>query len=524
MITENIIGYSTSKGTDEVVNAFNPSSGEKLEGDFYAASPEDANKALKKAEKAFVDYRKLSGKRRAEFLEAIADEILELGDQLVHRAMAETALPEGRIVGERGRTVGQLRLFASLIRKGHWVDATIDTALPDREPIPRPDIRKMLIPVGPVVVFTASNFPLAFSTAGGDTASALAAGNPVIVKAHESHLGTNQLVSEAIQKAAKKCEIPDGVFSSLIGSGYELGKTLVQHPKVKSVAFTGSFNGGRALFDLATKRLEPIPVFAEMGSINPVILLPEKLKEGPEKIASIYATSITLGVGQFCTNPGLIIGMKSKELEEFASSLGEQIARSEAGIMLNTSILKNYTSSKETILQKADVETIVDSDIKDRAGAAIAMVDAADFLKDPNLAEEIFGPYSLIVKCDDILQVISVLKSVSGQLTTTIMCTDDEVLDYHHLIEAATQAAGRVIFNGVPTGVEVCYAMQHGGPYPATTDSRFTSVGTDAIKRFARPVAFQSMQQSLLPDALKDANPLNIWRTIDGEFTKGAIK
>jgi len=524
MITDNIIGYGFGEGSGATIQSYSAVSGELLPEQFQCASEGDIDKALLLATEAFARYRNKSAIEKADFLEAIADEIEALGDELVKTAMEETALPEGRIIGERGRTMGQLRLFARLLKEGSWVEATIDTAQPDRQPIPKPDLRKMLQPVGPVVVFTASNFPLAFSTAGGDTASALAAGNPVIVKAHESHLGTNQLVSMAVQKAAQKCGMPEGVFSSLIGSGYELGKQLVLHPQTCSVAFTGSFRGGKALFDLAISREKPIPVFAEMGSTNPVVLLPEKLKNETDVVATQLAGSVTLGVGQFCTNPGLIVALASEELDTFIRLMDEKLSRSEPQRMLNKGIRSNYENLKTELatLQSVGVETAV-KDTGDTVGPMIVSVDAADYLESPKLHEEVFGPFSMIVKCDSILQAGKVLSASDGQLTTTFIGNTNELEANHQLIEIARQNAGRVIVNGVPTGVEVGYAMQHGGPYPATTDSRFTSVGADAIKRFCRPICLQDMPQSLLPEELKDTNPLNIWRQVDGEFSKATI-
>jgi NADP-dependent aldehyde dehydrogenase len=382
----------------------------------------------------------------------------------------------------------------------------------------------MLQPVGPVVVFTASNFPLAFSTAGGDTASALAAGNPVIVKAHESHLATNQLVSEAIQKAAQRCGMPDGVFSSLIGSGYELGQKLVLHPNTRSVAFTGSFRGGKALFDLAIGRDQPVPVFAEMGSVNPVVLLPGILQEKKDALATELAGSVTLGVGQFCTNPGVIIGVKGQDLSEFIDLLRGELKLAVPGNMLNEGIRKNYSRLKNEVSGIDSVEVVAEvPDADDGVGAMVVSVGAGDFISNPKLHEEVFGPFTMIIICDGILHVEEVIRSLKGQLTITIDGEDVELEENKELIDAAKDVAGRVIFNGVPTGGEGGYAMHHGGPFPATTDSRFTSVGADAIKRFCRPVCFQDMPQSLLPDELKNTNPMGIWRQVDGEYVNGTL-
>ncbi|ELR69001.1 Ketoglutarate semialdehyde dehydrogenase [Fulvivirga imtechensis AK7] len=522
---KNRIGFELLAASEEFVHSYDPKAGKALDK-FYLATEDEVALALDKAAQAFDSYRYYSGKRKAEFLEAIADEILALGDELIETAMKESGLPEGRIIGERGRTMGQLRLFAQLVSEGSWVDATIETAQPDRQPLPKPDIRKMLCPVGPVVVFAASNFPLAFSTAGGDTASALAAGNPVIVKAHMSHLGTNELIAGAISQAAEKTGMPDGVFSSLNGRGSSLGQALVKHPVVKSVGFTGSFNGGMALYRAAAQREEPIPVFAEMGSVNPVVLLPGKLKKVAEEVAKQYAGSITLGVGQFCTNPGLILGIAGDEMDTFIRVLGKEIQAIAPATMLNEAIHKSYQEGKKKMLEQKGVQLA--GAAKDEEGnflgvPTVARVSGADFLSNPGLHEEVFGPFSLVVTCSGKEELREVILSVKGQLTSTIMAEENELSDYQEIVYAAANIAGRVIFNGVPTGVEVCHAMQHGGPFPASTDGRFTSVGTDAIRRFARPLAYQGFPEDALPDELKSNNPLGIWRKVNGELTREAV-
>ena len=520
---KNLLGYEYSALANEVLASFSPGMQRTLEGQFHIATSEEIDRALQLATQAFATYRNTSGKDKARFLRAITDEILDLGDRLVERAMQESGLPEGRIVGERGRTIGQLGMFADLVEEGSWVDATIDTALPDRQPAARPDIRRMLVPVGPVVVFTASNFPLAFSTAGGDTASALAAGNPVIVKAHESHLGTNGLVAIAIQTAAEKTGMPDGVFSSLNGTGPVLGQALARHPQTKSIAFTGSFRAGKALFDTANQRPEPIPVFAEMGSVNPVVLLQQALINQGETIARQYAGSVTLGVGQFCTNPGLLLGVESPALEKFIKTLAKEIEQTTPATMLNQGICGHYEKGLQQLAATPEVhiEGQVKAEKDTLQGApTVASVSGSDFLKNQNLHEELFGPFALVVKCADEAELEKVVASLRGQLTATVMGEDAEIVAHAQLISLLENRVGRIILNGVPTGVEVCAAMQHGGPFPATTDSRFTSVGTAAIKRFARPLAFQNWLPDLLPAALQDHNPLHIWRTIDGKFTK----
>jgi alpha-ketoglutaric semialdehyde dehydrogenase len=490
---------------------------------FVDATSQQVDQALREAHIAFLSYKNFPGLKKAAFLRAAADEIESLGQELVTMAMNETALPEARIVGERGRTTGHLRMFASLVEEGSWVEARIDTALPDRTPAPKPDIRKYNIAMGPVIVFGAANFPLAYSTAGGDSASALAAGCPVIVKAHPAHAGTSELVAGAIRKAADKTGMPKGVFQHVHGAGFEVGKALVQHPLTKAVGFTGSLAGGKALFDLANARPEPIPVFAEMSSINPVILLPKTLKREAASTAAKLAGSITLGVGQFCTNPGLIITVDSDGLPAFVSALAAEIAKVTPAKMLHQGIADNYTRRlASTLAQKGVTIEGQSSPAGDGAQgrALVASTSASTFLKNPALAEEVFGPFSLIVKCADLGELNSVVSHGHGQLTASIFGDEQEIADHHNLINILKEKAGRLIINGVPTGVEVCPAMQHGGPYPSTTDSRFTSVGTDAIKRFVRPVAFQNFPESLLPDELKSANPLGIWRYFNSEWRK----
>ncbi|MEL6922429.1 MAG: aldehyde dehydrogenase (NADP(+)) [Bacteroidota bacterium] len=518
---QNFLGFKRSALMSKLMHAMNPATQQLIEGAFNVASPEEIDEAMQLATKAAHPFAQTSNAERAAFLNAIADEILALGDALVQRAMAESGLPEGRIIGERGRTMNQLRLFAKVVKEGSWVEASIDLAQPERTPFPKADIRKMLVPVGPVVVFTASNFPLAFSTAGGDTASALAAGCPVVVKAHESHLGTNALVAYAIQNAAQKTGMPDGVFSSLNGTGPELGQALAKHSLTKSIAFTGSLRAGKALYDAAANRPDPIPVFAEMGSINPVVLLPDALQQRAGELAKTYAGSVTLGVGQFCTNPGLILGVQSEALDRFVDTLAAEIKNIAPATMLNEGVCNNYQKGLSTFVQMDGVQ--LEGESQTAAAAVqgkpvVCSTKGAYFMDHPTLHEEVFGPSTLVVRCADNTELLSVVQELEGQLTGTIMGESKELADYPELIAALQQKVGRLIFNSVPTGVEVCDSMQHGGPWPATTDSRFTSVGTGAIRRFARPVTWQSWPQALLPDALKDDNPLNIWRKLDGEW------
>jgi alpha-ketoglutaric semialdehyde dehydrogenase len=521
---KNIVASNYIEVNEKSLKAINPATGLMLDGEFFKADESLVHDALTSATQAFQSYRYLNKDLKASFLNAIADEIANLGEELVNRASAESGLPLARLQGELGRTTGQLRLFANLVSEGSWVDAIIDTALPDRQPLPRPDIRRMLVPIGPVVVFGASNFPLAFSVAGGDTASALASGCPVVVKAHPAHYGTSALVGGAIIKAAEKTGMPKGIFSLLYDDGYTVGTALVLHPLTKAVTFTGSFKGGMALINLAQQREQPIPVFAEMGSVNPVIFLPKAIENQAEELAKKYAASITLGAGQFCTNPGLLFAVQSPALENFTSTLKNSIALIPSATMLTEGIAVNFTKLSAEIINEAGVEVMAVSDLKNnelknQSEAKIARVSAVDFIKNPKLREEIFGPYSLLVVAQDISELEKAIDVLEGQLTVTLMADKQELQDYPTLINKLTGKTGRIILNGVPTGVEVCAAMQHGGPFPATNDSRFTSVGSTAINRFARPLAYQDWEQELLPDELKDGNPLGIFRTVNQKLT-----
>ncbi|MDL5050156.1 aldehyde dehydrogenase (NADP(+)) [Oscillatoria amoena NRMC-F 0135] len=485
------------------------------------ATHQEIEAVMKEAHMAFLSYKNFSGKKKAAFLRAVADEIEALGADLVQTAMRETNLPEARIVNERGRTTGHCRMFADLVEEGSWVEARVDTAIPDRMPAPKPDLRKMLVPIGPVVVFGAANFPLAYSTAGGDTASALAAGCPVVVKAHPAHAETSALVAGAITKAMEKTGMPKGVFQHVFGASFDVGQALVKHPLTKAVGFTGSLAGGTALFDIANQRPEPIPVLAEMSSINPIILLPETLTREAEATAVKVAASVTLGVGQFCTNPGLIIAMEGDGLTRFIKALGSEIGKTVPGIMLHQGIADNYHKKlRQALSQKGvSVEGQSPEEGEQHQGRPlVASVPAEEFMKNSALAEEVFGPFSLVVRCNGKEEFHGVISRLHGQLTATIMADEAELAKHRNLVNMLVEKAGRIIMNGVPTGVEVCAAMMHGGPFPATTDSRFTAVGTDAIKRFARPVAFQNFSDALLPDELKESNPLGIWRMRNGAW------
>lgn len=483
------------------------------------------NDALKQASEAFKTYKNLPGKQKAAFLRLVGEEMQSLGDKLIKTVMEESNLPEGRVRSELGRTVGQLNKFADLVEEGSWREATIDLGDATRQPLPKPDLRKILVPLGPVVVFGAGNFPLAFSTGGGDTASALAGGNPVVVKGHPAHPETGKLVAGAILKAILKSGLHPGVFSHIQDTGYEAGRLLVQHPATKAVAFTGSAQGGMALAKLASERPEPIPVFAEMGSINPVVILPETLERNAASIASKLVASVNLGAGQFCTNPGLIITAQTEGFNVFVQELASQVKTAAGSRMFSEGVLRNYQLNSEKVFSYSEVKLIAKGDETVSGGVppAIATVSAADFLQNPMLHEEVFGPFSLLVVCENLASVTEVVNSLKGQLTATLFATEEELVEQKELADNLLDKCGRLLFNGVPTGVEVCAAMQHGGPYPATTDSRFTSVGTAAIKRFVRPVSFQDFPEKLLPPELQNSNPLNIWRTVDNQWTKDKI-
>jgi 2,5-dioxopentanoate dehydrogenase len=492
---------------------------------FTDATEEEINKVMEQSWDAFFAYRKMPLKKRSEFMKAIAEELENCGDEVIQTAMEETHLPEARLRNERTRTIFQLNSYAAACESGEWLEARIDTPIADRKP-PKPDIRKMLLPLGPVVVFGSSNFPFAYSTAGGDTACAFAAGCPVIVKAHPAHAQTSEIVAGAIMKAAEKCQMPKGIFAHVHGAGIEVGKWLVMHERTKAVGFTGSFSGGKQLFDWGNQRKVPIPVFSEMGSVNPVFLLPEKLASSAVEIARTYASSITVGVGQFCTNPGLIIGMEGDSLQQFITTLGEEIKKVAPQKMLHPGIAKAYDDKKNNALQQPDVAEVAVSEIDNNTSEGrpvIATVSGKAFLKNPVLHQEVFGPFSMIIRCGNMEEMTEVATHLEGQLTSTLMATENDVLSHNDLVEAVKNLCGRLIMNSVPTGVEVCLSMQHGGPFPATTDSRFTSVGSDGIKRFARPVAFQNWPDSLLPDELKNENPLEIWRTVNNHLSKDAV-
>ena len=486
---------------------------------------QEIDAVMQKAWKAFNIYKNFSSKEKMAFLYAVADELENSGDDLIKTCMEETNLPESRLKSERGRTIFQLRSYADYGNSGACINACIDKAIPDRTP-PTPDIRKMNVPLGPVVVFGSSNFPFAYSTAGGDTASALAAGCPVIVKAHSGHVKTSEMVAELIKKAADKMKVPDGVFSHIFPTSHAVGEALVKHPKTMAVGFTGSVSAGTQLFKWGNERQHPIPVFSEMGSVNPVFLMPEKIKESSHEIAKMYAGSITLGVGQFCTNPGVIIALENQDLNLFLETLGEEIRKIAPAKMLHKEIAGSFISLRDNILKGKGVSLVAESELEktDFCGIpTIATVSSEEFLRNSKLHEEIFGPYSLIVRCKSLKEYAQIASSMEGQLTCTMMATPDDLKNNIDLIDDIKMVCGRFIINGVPTGVEVCLSMQHGGPFPATTDSRFTSVGADAIRRFVRPLAFQNWPDEFLPDELKNDNPLNIFRTVNNQLTRDKI-
>ncbi len=520
------IGNTTSALSKHTFHGVDPKTGDPLSGDFHESTEEEVDLAIVKAERAFKEYSQLSGNDRANFLEAIADEILALDHSLIMRAENETSLPFPRIQGERGRTVNQLRLFAKVIRKGHWLDARIDTALPDRKPLPRSDLRHLHRPLGPVAVFGASNFPLAFSVAGGDTASALASGCTVVVKGHPAHPGTSELIARAILTAAEKTNMPEGVFSMVQGQKHEVGAWLVKHPLIQAVGFTGSFKGGKALYDTANRREIPIPVFAEMGSSNPVFILPGALKEQSKTIAKSLVGSITLGVGQFCTNPGLTFIPDGESLL-FEESLVEHVKSSPAGTMLTAGIKDAYQQATSELTKDPAVTDLAcgeESEGSFGVSAKVYKVAYQDYKSRPEWAHEIFGPASIIINTADKQSLLEAATALEGHLTATVHGTDEDMLEYQELFQILERKVGRVVVNGYPTGVEVCDAMVHGGPYPATTAPQTTSVGTNAIKRFVRPVCYQDYPNSLLPDALKNSNPLGITRMVNGLFTKEPLQ
>lgn len=506
--------------TRTTFRAYDPARGEEIGPDIWICGDKEVESACDAAEQAFDTFRELNPNDRADFLDAVADRIDALGDPLIERAMAESGLPRARLTGERGRTTGQLRLFAKLLRTGRWAGVTIDSALPERAPLPRPDLRQQRIALGPVAVFGASNFPLAFSVAGGDTASALAAGCPVVVKGHPAHPGTSEMVGRAIANAVADRGLPGGVFSLLQGPGNDLGTALVRDPRIQAVGFTGSRAGGLALVALAHQRPEPIPVYAEMSSVNPVILFPYALANRAEALARDYVASLTLGSGQFCTNPGLVVAIAGADLDRFEQAAADAIVGAQAQVMLTSGIHASYGRGVEAMAGHAAVQEVgrgAEPSGCNQGRAAVFRTDAQAFMRHPELANEVFGAASLVIRAANPSEVADVLRVMEGQLTITLQLDPADEGMAAPMIPLLERKAGRILANGWPTGVEVSSAMVHGGPYPATSDSRSTSVGTAAIERFLRPVCYQNMPDALLPAALKHGNPLGLPRLVDGK-------
>lgn len=519
----NFIAGRRSAAGNLTLQSLDARSGEALPYRFHQATEAEVHQAAQAAQQAYPIYRSLAATHRAAFLDAIAEELDALDEGFIELVGQETALPAARIQGERARTSGQLRLFAQVLRRGDFHGARIDRALPERQPLPRADIRQCRIGLGPVAVFGASNFPLAFSTAGGDTAAALAAGCPVVFKAHSGHMATAEQVAEAIVRAAHKTGMPDGVFNMIYGSG--VGEALVRHPAICAVGFTGSLKGGRALCNLAAARPQPIPVFAEMSSINPVIVLPEALQQRGEQIAAQLSASVTLGAGQFCTNPGLIIGMASPAFTAFIDTLKAQMDTQPAHTMLNAGTFASYRQGLAALQAEPGIRLLSQHPQQGESACAQLFQADARLLLDghPLLQEEVFGPATLVVEVADRATLEAGLDALHGQLTATLIGEEQDLQAYAGLLPLLEQKAGRVLFNGYPTGVEVCDAMVHGGPYPATSDARGTSVGSLAIDRFLRPVCYQNCPDALLPDALKNANPLGLLRLVDGVASNAAL-
>jgi 2,5-dioxopentanoate dehydrogenase len=527
LLGKSLIGSRDATAGSDFLQAWNPATGQKIEPSFASARSDDVELAAKLASEAFPIYSRLSGRQRSAFLNRIASRIEADADAIIERAHQETALPIPRLKSETGRTCGQLRLFASVIEEGSWVSARIDRADTQRKPLPKPDVRSMLHAIGPTVVFGASNFPLAFSVAGGDTASALAAGNPVIVKAHPAHPGTSELVGRAIRESVREEKLPEGVFSLLFDSGTEIGAKLVQHPLVKAAGFTGSIAAGRALMDLATRRPEPIPFYGEMGSTNPVFILPRAMAARGKEIAAQLHNSVTIGCGQFCTKPGLVFVQQGKAAD-FSAEFRNKVAQSAEFTLLTEGIRRSYQSEVESRKKRKDVAVFAEgaqagNDSTFVTSSAVFETDIDRFLASSDLSSEVFGPSTLLIHFSSKQQILDAARGLQGHLTATIHGTEEDLQEFGDLVQILKEKVGRLIFNGYPTGVEVCHAMVHGGPYPASTDCRTTSVGSLAILRFARPVCYQDFPDSALPEELQNANPLGIWRTVDGELTRGPL-
>ena len=524
-----LIGFREGADAGEGVSAYatNPATGERLQPEFISATAEEVDLAVRLAAEAFEVYQRVSGRDRGAFLRAIASKIESIAGHVIERAALETALPQARLQGETARTCAQLRLFAQVVEEGSWVQARIDHGDPDRKPAPKPDIRSMLRPLGPVVVFGASNFPLAFSVAGGDTASALAGGNTVVFKAHPAHPGTSELVGRAVRGSVRECGLPEGVFSLLFDGGTRVGTELIKHPLVRAGGFTGSRGAGRVLMDLSAARPEPIPFYAEMSSTNPVFILPGALQERGESIAAGLHASFTLGAGQFCTKPGMVFLPHGSDSAAFARRLQQLVGDSAPFHLLTKTIHASYDSAIAGRKRDESVRLVAEGPAAADTGFAVSSalfeMDAASFLGSDlgsDLDGEIFGPTTLLVRHSSRDQVLAIARGLEGHLTATIHGTEQDLREFADLIAILENKVGRLVFNGFPTGVEVTHAMVHGGPYPSTSDGRSTSVGSQAIFRFARPVCYQGFPDSALTDALKDGNPLGIWRMVDGEMSR----
>jgi 2,5-dioxopentanoate dehydrogenase len=524
---KSIVGFGSGAVNAITFRAHNPVTGEALSPDFHSASQHELTEAVRLSDEAFAAYSRTSGSVKGAFLRKIAANIEAIAEEVIERCGLETALPKARLQGEIARTCGQLRLFAQIVEEGTWLMARIDQADPDRKPAPRPDIRSLLRPLGPVVVFGASNFPLAFSVAGGDTASALAAGNPVIVKAHSAHPGTSELVGTALRDAVQQCGLPGGTFSLLFGGGNDIGVALMKDPRVKAGGFTGSRTAGKILMNIAASRPEPIPFYAEMSSTNPVFILPGALRQNTDKIATGLHASFTLGAGQFCTKPGMVFLPESDDAAKLSTKLQEVVAGSSPFHLLTSVIRSSYNSEIDARRTRPGVRLTAQADPSSGGdfgiGAALFETDAQSFLHDPELTAEIFGPATLLVRHSNREEMLRIARELEGHLTATIHGTEQDLREFADLIAILERKVGRLIFNGFPTGVEVCHAMVHGGPFPATSDGRSTSVGTQAIYRFCRPVCFQGFPDAALPDELKNENPLGIWRMVDGELTREPV-
>jgi NADP-dependent aldehyde dehydrogenase len=524
-----LIGHRESAKSDETFRASNPRSGTELEPVFYESTSEEISEAVELAASVFGVFRNRLARERADFLEAICQETMALGDDLLERASAETGHPLARCEMERNRIIQQAQLFSELIREGSWADARIDLGDSDRQPMPKPDVRSMMQPIGPIAVFGASNFPIAISVLGADTISAFAAGCPVIVKAHPAHPGTCELAARAILSAAKRCNMPEGIFSMIHGRNTEVGRCLVEHPGIMAAAFTGSLAGGRALMDVAAARPVPIPFYAEMGSVNPIFVLPSALAQRKEQIAAGFVTSLTMGVGQFCTNPGLVAGMESDDWEKFSELVAEKVSEFAPSTMLHAGIHEAYTEGIEIRNKSADLELIGKSSARPNpdaceAAAYVFQTNRQGITSDPTLLDELFGPVSTLVNCGGLEDMVAIAEKMDGSLSASVHGTEEDLVEFHPLLSVLQRKAGRLIFNGYPVGIEVCHSIHHGGPYPAASHSFFTSIGTRCIERFVRPVCYQDWPDSQLPTELQNANPLNVWRMVDGTRSNKALK